>query len=121
MKRITLLLLLACTFAPILNVQAKNVSIYQKKENAVKSPKIGFYVYVQKCGEVSELKTESIEQVYLFVNLYYSDFCADLDYILQKSPYYRENCYQREIYVEKMRITKNGKYKRIKNFKNYLK
>ena len=71
MKQITLLMLLACTFAPILNVQAKNVSIHQKKENAVKSPKIGFYVYVQKCGEVSELKTESIDQVFLFVNLYY--------------------------------------------------
>ena len=114
MKKLFLLLsVVALSFAPVLNVKAKNDTIYQKKENAVKTPEIGFYVCVQKCGEVSELKTESIEQVYILINLYFTDFCADIEYILQKSPYYRENCYQREIYVEKMRITKSGKYKRI--------
>lgn len=116
MKQITLLLFLTCTFAPILSVQSKNVSIHHKKESAIKAPENGYYVYVKKCGKIAELKTESIDQVYLFVNLYYPDFCADFFTILQKSPYYRENCYRREIYVEKMRIVKNGKYKRIKNF-----
>lgn len=103
-------------FTPVFNVQAKNDTTYQKKENTVKTHENGFYVYVQKCGEVAELKTQSIEQVYIFINLYYPDFCADLGYIFDKSPYYRENCYKREIYAEKMRITKKGKYKRIKNF-----
>ena len=114
MKRLFLLFaFVVVSFTPVLSVQAKNDTIYNKKEQSFKTPEIGFYVYVQKCGEVYELKTESIEQVYIFINLYFTDFCADIEYILQKSPYYRENCYQREIYVEKMRITKSGKYKRI--------
>lgn len=110
MKHIILLICLVALFQPVFS--------HEKQKD---STNIGYYVYVQKCGKIAELKTESIDHVYLFVNLYYPDFCADFFTILQKSPYYRENCYRREIYVEKMKITKNGKYKRIKNFKNYTK
>lgn len=114
MKRITLLLLLACTFAPILNVQAKNVSIHQKKEKSVKSPKIGFYVFIKKCGDVSELKTQSLADVYMFIESFYKNSCFDIEIELEHSPYFRYIALEKEIYVEKMIVHNRGKYKRLK-------
>lgn len=76
---------------------------------------IGYYVFVQKCDNIYRTETKSIESVYAFIKLEYPDFCADLEYILERSPYFREECYKRKIYVEKMKVTKSGKLKRLKN------
>lgn len=81
-----------------------------------KKDSIGYFVYVEKCGEVAEMKTESLAEAEKFIHSFYPDFCANIQYIFEQSSYYRENCFRREIYCEKMRITKSGKYKRIKNF-----
>ena len=104
------------SFAPVFNVQAKNDTTYQKKENTVKTHENGFYVYVQKCGEVAELKTTDLSEAQLLIRSFYPYFCEDLEYEFQYTPFYRVNCFEKEIYIEKMRITKKGKYKRIKNF-----
>lgn len=78
--------------------------------------KYGYYVFIQQCTKTYDNNFESLDSCYTYVAQFYPDFCANLEYIFEQSPYYRENCYLREIYVEKMRINKRGKYKRIKHF-----
>jgi len=84
--------------------------------NVAFSQKIGYFVYVQKCSKVVELKTESLEEAQKFIHSFYPEFCENLEYQFQFTPYYRVNCFKKEIYVEKMQITKRGKYKRLKTF-----
>lgn len=54
----------ACSFAPILANNAKNDIEHHRKEQSVKTPKnsqkIGYFVFVKKCGKIAELKTESL-------------------------------------------------------------
>ena len=117
-KLILLFAFVVYSFAPILANNAKNDIRYHKKENTLKtaktSLKIGYYVFVMKCGKVSELKTESLAEATIFIGLFYTDFCEDLNYQFQFTPYVRILALEKEIYVEKMRITKKGKYKRLK-------
>lgn len=92
----------------------------QAKDNKTQTPdnsnKIGYYVYVQKCNEVAELKTESLHEVENFIHSFYPEFCENLEYQFQFTHYYRVNCFKKEIYCEKMRINKRGVYKRLKTF-----
>lgn len=115
MKRIILIFcIVPFIFTPILNVQAKNNTTYQKKESAVKTPEIGFYVYLQKERKVYQLKTQSLAEVYTFIQVAFPDFCAELEKEMETSPAFMQITFNSEIYVEKMQITKNGKYKRLK-------
>lgn len=100
------LILLIC-FIALMNPVFSN-------ENIKDSITIGYCVVIKKCDSIHRLETGPIAEVYAFIHVAYPDFCADLNYILEKSPYYRENCFEREIYVEKMRINKKWKYKRFK-------
>lgn len=79
-----------------------------------KDIKVGYFVYVEKCGEVSELKTTDFDEAETFIKSFYPYFCEDLEYEFLFTPYYRVNAFKKEIYVEKMRINKRGKYKRLK-------
>lgn len=118
MKRLIVLLCLVALIQPVFsqpNTKDDKTIIPEKKV-----PKIGYYVFIQKCTDTCNEKFESLDLCYVYIAQFYPDFCADLEYIIERSPYYRENCYHREIYVEKMIINEHGKYKRIKNFKTYL-
>ena len=103
MKRLILFIFIVALIQPVFS--------HEKKKDSIT---IGYYVFIKKCDSIHRLETGSIAEVYAFIHVAYPDFCADLNYILEKSPYYRENCFEREIYVEKMRINKKWKYKRLK-------
>lgn len=108
------------SFAPILANNAKNDTEYHEKEKTLKTSKneqkTGYYVLIKKCSDISELKTESIYEAEKFIQSFYPEFCENLEYQFRFSPYYRVLAFEKEIYIEKMKITKSGKYKRIKNY-----
>lgn len=76
--------------------------------------KIGYYVFIQDGKNTQELKTESMDSVYVFIQNTYPRFCSDLEYNLSKSPAYAELAFKHEVYIEKMRVSNNSKYKRLK-------
>ena len=116
MKRLILFICLVALFQPgFCNETAKDSkSISSTEKTAKNSVKIGYFVYVQKCGKVAKIKTQSLPEAEKFIRSFYPDFCANIEYIFAKSPYYMETCFQRKIYIEKMIISKKCKYKRIK-------
>jgi len=119
MKQLIILFTIVALWQPVFcNEQHENSKTISSTEKTAKnSVKIGYFVYVQKCGEVAELKTTDLDEAQVFIRSFYPYFCEDLEYEFQHTPFYRVNCFEKEIYIEQMRITKSGKYKQIKNFK----
>ena len=121
MKLILLLICFLALIQPVFcNENVKdNKSKSQQIEMSKNSLKIGYFVLVKKSCHVTELKTQSLTDAEKFIHLFYPEFCENLEYQFQFSPYYSVLAYQKEIYIEKMRITKCGKYKRIKKFNTF--
>lgn len=117
-KLILLFAFVVYSFAPILANNAKNDTQYHEKENTLKTAennlKTGYHVLIKKGIDISELKTESLAEVYLLIEINYPGSCFDIESELNYSPFFRFEAYNKHIYVEKMRITKKGKYKRLK-------
>lgn len=132
MKRLTLLFLFVAYLQPVYSneiqkdsktisatdedLRVSDIELQKRYDIAVNGLKIGYFVYVQKCGEVAELKTTDLDEAQVFIRSFYPYFCEDLEYEFEYTPYYRVLAFEKEIYCEQMRITKSGKYKRIKNF-----
>ena len=76
---------------------------------------IGYYVVIEKNGKFEPpLKTQSLAEVYAFIQVYFPDFCAELENELKESPVFIQETFKNQIYVEKKQLTKKGKYKRLK-------
>lgn len=109
MKRLILLFCIVALFEPVFCNEKQKDSIT-----------IGYHVVIQKNGKFQKpLNTESLAEVYAYINVYFPDFCADIETELKKSPVFIQETFKNQIYVEKKRITKTGKYKRIKNFTKF--
>lgn len=89
-------------------------AISKEKEYAPKPIKIGYYVFIKKGIDISEAKTESLDSVYLLIEEKYAGACFNIELELSESPCFQFLAFKKEIYVEKMRINKRGKYKRLK-------
>ena len=103
MKRLILFICLVALIQPVFP--------HEKTKDSIN---IGYYVFIKKCDSIYRLETQSIAEVYAFINVAFPDFCSDLIYITERSLFYHEFCFKREIYVEKKQVTKKGKYKRLK-------
>lgn len=80
---------------------------------------IGYHVVIQKNGKFDKhMNTQSIAEVYAYINVYFPDFCADIETELKESPVFIQETFKNQIYIEKRKIV-NGKYKRIKNFTKF--
>ena len=114
MKRLILFIFIVALIQPVF--------CHEKQKDSIT---IGYHVVIQKNGKFQKpLNTESIVEVYAYINVYFPDFCADIESELKHSPVFIQETFKNQIYVEKKRITKAGKYKRIKKitkFENNLK
>lgn len=114
MKRITLFILFVALIQPVF--------CHEKQKDSIN---IGYHVVIQKNGRFEPpFKTKSLAEVYAFIQVSFPDFCADIESELKHSPVFIQETFKNQIYVEKKRITKSGKYKRIKKitkFENNLK
>ena len=103
MKRITLFILFVALIQPVF--------CHEKQKDSVI---IGYHVVIQKNGKFQKpLDTESLAEVYAFVQVNFPDFCADIETELKESPVFIQEKFKNQIYIEKRKIV-NGKYKRIK-------
>ena len=121
MKRIIVFILIVASFEPVFCIEnlKNDKSIIQLKETSKNSLKIGYYVFIKRCGVVADFKTQSLIDAEKFIHSFYHEFCENLEYQFQFTPYYRVLAYEKEIYIEKMQITRSGKYKRIKKFMKF--
>lgn len=103
MKRLILIFFVLASIEPVFS--------HEKTKDSIT---IGYYVFIKKCDSIHRLETGSIAEVYAFIHVAFPDFCADLIFITERSLFYHEYCFKREIYVEKKQVTKKGKYKRLK-------
>lgn len=109
MKRIILFISIMALIGPVF--------CHEKQKDSIT---IGYYVVIQKNGKFKPpLKTKSLAEVYAFIQVSFPDFCADIESELKHSPVFIHETFKNQIYVEKKRITKAGKYKRIKKFNTF--
>ena len=109
MKRLILFIFLVALIQPVF--------CHEKQKDSIT---IGYYVVIQKNGKFEQpLKTKSLAEVYAFIQVSFPEFCADIESELKHSPVFIHEKFKNQIYVEKKRITKAGKYKRIKNFTKF--
>ena len=79
------------------------------------STTFGYYVVIKNKGKFeTPLKTQSLAEVYAFIQVSFPDFCAELEKELKTSPAFMQITFNSEIYVEKKLVAKKGKYKRLK-------
>ena len=109
MKILILLFCIVALFEPVF--------CHEKQKDSII---IGYYVVIQKNGKFEPtLNTESLAEVYAIIQVNFPDFCADIETELKESPVFMQETFKNQIYIEKKRITKAGKYKRIKKFKTF--
>ena len=69
MKQLIILFAFVALWQPVFcNEQHENSKVISANEKQAKnSLKIGYFVYVQRCGEVAELKTKSLPEAEKFI------------------------------------------------------
>jgi hypothetical protein len=76
--------------------------------------KTGYLVVITKDCKYSAIKTESLTEVYTLAETVFPGNCLQVEKVLKTSPYFDIYNSEKGIYIEKKRITKNGKYRRLK-------
>ena len=102
MKKLITLFFLVALLQPL---QAKN----PKPET-----KIGYWIVVTDGKKNTVIKTENLLEVYTIAETVFPTNCIEFEKELKNAPYFEVNSYSKGIYIEKKRINKNGKYRRIK-------
>ena len=76
--------------------------------------KIGYFVVVTHNNKYTIIKTESLTEVYTIAETVFPGNCIQLEKELKNTLYFDIYTAEKGIYVEKKRINKKGKFRRIK-------
>lgn len=78
------------------------------------SQNIGYLVVTDTAGKIEAKKALKLVEVYTIAELVFPNNCVNFEKELQKSPYFELRSREKSVYIEKKRINKHGKFRRLK-------